>query len=325
MVLVQWAQWGVFALSAGAFWLMGNVSDREPTLRFVTWVFLGFGGALALLRTIPGLRVLGWSIGTQAVHRAPFWTVLVSLAGGQLLFNERLTFGRRVYLAAVLVASLYYAFFIERRSTSTWLGIAVSLALLLWLRFPRLGLGILALALVASPIVGPMLYGFAGGSAEWESSGGSRLVLIGRVAGVTMRNPITGLGPASYRAYAAVEPLSYLGALWIDPLVSSHNNYVDLFAHVGLVGVGLFLWFIAALAASCIRACRRVTKGFQGAYARSMLASLAGSLVLMLLADWILPFVYNIGLAGFQASVLVWLFWGGVVALNDCHEQGVAP
>ena len=48
-----------------------------------------------------------------------------------------------------------------------------------------------------------------------------------------------------------------------------------------------------------------------------MLAAGAGALVLMLFADWILPFVYNIGFSGFQASVLVWLFLGGLVALEQ--------
>ena len=67
--------------------------------------------------------------------------------------------------------------------------------------------------------------------------GGSRLVLIGRVIEVTMRNPITGLGPAAYRPYANMKPLYYQGAYWIHPLINSHNNYVDLFSHVGLLGL----------------------------------------------------------------------------------------
>jgi len=45
-----------------------------------------------------------------------------------------------------------------------------------------------------------------------------------------------------------------------------------------------------------------------------------------MLADWVLPFVYNIGLAGFRASVLGWLFLGGLVTLEQmrggAEEQG---
>jgi hypothetical protein len=35
------------------------------------------------------------------------------------------------------------------------------------------------------------------------------------------------------------------------------------------------------------------------------------------LVDWVLPFAYNIGLAGFRASILPWIFMGGLV----CVEQ----
>ena len=34
------------------------------------------------------------------------------------------------------------------------------------------------------------------------------------------------------------------------------------------------------------------------------------------LGDWFLPFVYNIGIAGFRASVLGWLFLGGLLAME---------
>jgi hypothetical protein len=40
-------------------------------------------------------------------------------------------------------------------------------------------------------------------------------------------------------------------------------------------------------------------------------------MVIMMLGDWILPFVYNVGFSGFQASVLVWLFLGGLVAVEQ--------
>lgn len=43
----------------------------------------------------------------------------------------------------------------------------------------------------------------------------------------------------------------------------------------------------------------------------------AASLAIMMPADWILPFVYSIDFGGFQASVLVWLFLGGKVALHN--------
>ncbi|MBE2235691.1 MAG: O-antigen ligase family protein [Anaerolinea sp.] len=180
-----------------------------------------------------------------------------------------------------------------------------------------------ALALLAalSGVLFPAVYDFAGGDAEWDESGASRLVLIGRVIDVALRNPITGLGPAAYRPYAATQPLVLPGnRLWIGAVVSSHNNYVDLFAHVGLVGLALFGWFVVEIGRLGHRLRQRYASGFAAAYVNGMLAAGVGALVIMALADWILPFVYNIGFQGFQASVLVWLFLGGLVALEDIPQ-----
>jgi hypothetical protein len=36
-----------------------------------------------------------------------------------------------------------------------------------------------------------------------------------------------------------------------------------------------------------------------------------------MLGDWVIPFFYNIGLDGFRASMLSWLFLGGLVSLEQ--------
>jgi hypothetical protein len=69
----------------------------------------------------------------------------------------------------------------------------------------------------------------------------------------------------------------------------------------------------------------RFTAGFSAGYVNAMLAMGASSLALMLFADWILPFVYNIGFPGFQASVLVWLFMGGLVAIDHFLPEDEEP
>ena len=317
-LLVQVAQWAIFAFSAAAFWLMGNLVRDETTLRRLTFAYLVVAGGLAIPFVMPVIGIYIGRLNGDALNRAPFWILLTAVAGGQLLFNQKLGNRWRVFLLVSLVAVLAYALYWNRETASTWVGIAVVLGTLGWLRWPRLRWPIVVLLalLTVSGILTSAIYDFSGGAEEWETSGGSRLVLIGRVVEVTLRNPITGLGPAAYRAYGAMEPLLYGRAYWMHPLISSHNNYVDLFSHLGIVGLALFCWFAAEVAVLGLRLRQRFTHGFAAAYVNSMLAAGAGALTLMLFADWILPFVYNIGFTGFQTSVLVWLFMGGLVALD---------
>ncbi len=320
--IVQLAQWALFAFSAGIFWLTGNWVRDEATLRRLTFTFLAIGGMLAILRVIPeGARIVHRTT-TIALTRAPFWMLLSALAGGQLLFNRNLSLGWRLFLIATLASVLVYSFQLQRETISNWAGVTAALCVLAWLRWTRWRWLLVGLALILLVIFFPAIYNFAGGSAEWEESGGSRLALISRVVQVTLRNPITGLGPAAYRRYARMEPLAYGGAYWLEPNVSSHNNYVDLFSHVGLLGLGLFLWFAVEVIRLALHLRSQATSGFIQGFTNGMLAAWAGALTLMMFADWILPFVYNIGFPGFQASVLVWLFLGGLVSIEQMVSRG---
>jgi hypothetical protein len=324
---VQFAQWAIFAFSASALWLAGNLVRDQATLQRLTWLFLSVGGSLAVLLVVSQTPVLRIDIGTAALYRAPFWLLLVAIAGGQLAFNSELKTGQGILVVVSLGAAFLYALVVQRETASNWVGVAAVLGVLGWLRFPRLRWPVVALLIVLS-ISGALtsaVYEFAGGEAEWIESGGSRLVLMGRVLEVTMRNPITGLGPAAYRLYAQVEPLQYFRALWYNPNVSSHNNYVDLFSHVGLLGLGLFLWFAVEVFRLGFRLRAEFKHGLASGFVNGMIAAWAGSLVLMLFADWILPFVYNIGFPGFQASVLVWLFLGGLLAIEQIADHESTP
>lgn len=317
--LVQLAQWAIFAFSAGVFIVAGNLLAEEYWLYRLTVAFLIIGGVLGIAGALVGVRNLVDKTATVALIRAPFWVLLTGLAGGQLLFNPRMSLTWRTFLYLSLAVTLVYAFGQEQEAASNWVGIVGVAITLVWLRWPRLRLPtvLLVLVLAATGVLIPSIYEFAGGDFEWEQSGGSRLVLIERVVGVTMRNPITGLGPAAYRPYANQAPLLYGRAFWTAPIINSHNNYIDVFAHTGLIGLALFLWFLAEVAWLGWRLHCRYQKGFIAGYVNGMQSVLAGMVVIMMLLDWFLPFVYNVGFPGFQASVLVWLFLGGLVAIES--------
>jgi hypothetical protein len=51
------------------------------------------------------------------------------------------------------------------------------------------------------------------------------------------------------------------------------------------------------------------------------LGGLVATLVAGMLGDWIIPFFYNITLGGFRASILGWLFLGGLVFLEQTMKH----
>jgi hypothetical protein len=52
-----------------------------------------------------------------------------------------------------------------------------------------------------------------------------------------------------------------------------------------------------------------------------MLGAWFAIMTIMALADWFLPFVYNLGFEGFQSSILIWMFFGGIVALEQMANR----
>ena len=168
-LLVQLAQWAIFAFSAGAFWLTANLVKDEAWLWRLTAAFLLLAGGVAILRALPGLGSLVSRFTTIAFIRAPFWVLLAALAGGQLLFNRGLSLAWRLFLLAALGAALVYAFVQQQEAASNWVGLAAVLGTLAWLRFPRLRWPAMALIWSWSSlgVLFPAVYNFAGGDAEW--------------------------------------------------------------------------------------------------------------------------------------------------------------
>jgi O-antigen ligase len=316
------AQWAIFALSAGVFLWTASMVRNETQLRRLTFTFLLLASPLVVLRPLGDVWwSTGHQIATAAIYNAPFWVAVSALVGGQLAFNAHLSRAWRVFLWVILGAIVFYIMQIHAERVSHWVGVVTVAVTLVFLRLRRGRWLFLIACLLAAVALFPSLYEFAGGDAKREESGDSRLLLIGRVIELTARDPILGLGPASYRQYGFAYPLNYGDATWVVPKISSHNNYVDIYAQTGIVGLGLFIWFVAAVGRLGWRLCQTYQSGFAAGYANGMLAALVATLVIMLMLDWFLPFVYDVGFKGFQASALLWMFLGGLVSLDAWHRS----
>ncbi len=312
-VSAQLAGLAIFLLSGGAFLLFATRLNSRRQIERITWVFLAAGALTTLLQLLPrideALALTAGSTGLTEPARigSMFWTWLVAIAAGQAFLNSRLRFAVRVALALLIVLAFYHALVLNTGWTSGWLPALISLGIVLLLRFPRLTISVSMLALpfvllstgIFDSFWGNEGYSFSTRVAAWHV-----------LTDVLGRSPLIGLGPANYYYFTSLFPI--LG--WYVNF-SSHNNYIDIIGQTGLVGFALFWWFIAEMGYLVIRTRRRANSGFDLGFASGVLAGMIGSLASCMLGDWLIPFVYNVGLAGFRSSVIFWIFLGSAVAL----------
>jgi hypothetical protein len=310
----QLGAWAIFAFSAGAFWLAANRIRDIVWLKRLVWAFLALG-ALFIVGRLAGAR--GYPITnlyTFGSTGSLFWVWLVVLAAGQALFNRDLAWPWRLALGALVGLTFVVALTGDSLSwASGWVPPLVGLSLVIWLRWPRGAILLGALAALAAlldfRVVQNVLF------TDNQYSILTRGAALTIVLEIVKASPLLGVGPANYYYYTPLYPI-----LGYYVRFNSHNNYVDILAQTGLVGAFFFAWFVLATARVGWILRSKFTDGFARAYIYSCLAGLAATLVACALGDWFLPFVYNIGIAGFRASVLAWLFLGGLVALEQISK-----
>jgi O-antigen ligase len=147
----------------------------------------------------------------------------------------------------------------------------------------------------------------------------TRLAAWGIIIKMINVNPFFGLGPANYSFYTPLFPI--LG--W-NVQFNSHNNYVDIIAQTGILGIFCFLWVfweVGRLGWRMILRVRKMEAGFAQAYVYGVTGGLVATVAAAMLGDWFLPYVYNITIRGMRASMLPWLFFGGLIALNHLLDQ----
>ncbi len=305
----------IFLISAAAFLIVANVIKEPRYLEYMTWLLLGIGAFYMLGRILPRpfedfIREL-FPIGSDA---SLFWVWLTSMAAAQALFNTRLTRNFRVALGALVIAAIYISLVKNYDWKSGWMPALVSLFVVIWIGAPRfrifafLGLIIVVLANftnVTSALTGQEDYSISTRSEAWKI-----------VLDISKVNPITGLGFANYYWYT---PLYVIMGYRVK--FNSHNNYLDLLAQTGALGLLVFLWLSARLGILGRDLLRIVPPGFHKAYIIGALGGLAGTLAAGMLGDWFLPFVYNVGFVGFRSSVFAWLFLGGLVVYEQLARQ----
>jgi hypothetical protein len=317
-MLAQLGGAAIIVLSGGAFLLMAFQTPTEIWLRRLTWTFLALSSLYLIVKLIPPLAPSSRVVLSNAATGSVMWAWLACMAFAQAAFNHKLNPLVRIGLGLVVLAVFDVHMLQGRSWASGWIPALVGVAAALWIARPRLGwvlaLGIGVIALTQlQDLIDLIVIG------DNEYSLFTRLEAWRIVAEIVKVNPLLGLGPANYYAYT-----SYFPILGFSVNFSSHNNYVDLFAQAGLIGLAMFAWFVVAIGTLGWRLRLRVPDGFARAYVYGALGGLVATLASGMLGDWFLPFVYNIGMNGMRASMFAWLFLGGLVALDRFYPASTA-
>jgi hypothetical protein len=304
----------IVLLSICAFMLTAHHVRSERILSRLTWILVLAGAVVAAERF--GLArdaTLGAAV-RAVILGSMFWLSMVVLAFSQAMFNRRLLVPVRLGLAGLVLFYMVFAITQNRDWNSGWVPEVVAILAMLWIGAPRRAALVTAVcALVVLwqlPAIVDVLF---------VSNAKNQYDILTRTAAwsilgeIIKLDPILGIGFANYYYYTPLFPI-----LGYAVQFNSHNNYIDILAQMGIVGMACFVWFWWEFGRLAWQLRKRVVpNGFSSAYVYGMLGAIPAVLLAAFMGDWVLPFVYNVGMVGFRASVMVWLFMGGLVAIEQ--------
>lgn len=308
------AQLGGVALLILSPLLMVVVANTQHNTRviklFVITLFV-FAIITTLSRVNGEFGLLADAVLRTSATGGMFWVWTAAFAAGISLYHNTLRSSIRILAGVIAIGVLAISMLVIRDWSSGWLPPLITICVLLALRSKSsaivVGVTALAFMLISRADVLRLLV-----QQENYSIVTRQAALEIMVQNIIPLSPIIGLGPANYYFYTPLFPIMgyYLS-------FNSHNQYLDLLAQLGVVGTSIYLWLMVTCAIVAWKLRTHAAHGFNRAYAYCCIAGIAGTLWAGLHGDWVLPFVYNIGVEGFRSSMLVWIFLGGLLAIAN--------
>jgi hypothetical protein len=300
----------VFALSAGAFLLAAHLIREMVWLERLVWTFLVLGAVFIIIRIVPGMFRSYGALYQWGSTSSQFWTWLAAISLSQALINRRLRPQWRAALFLLFAGTIYVALVMTYDWKSGWIPPLIATAVIVSLRSWKLG----ALLIMGGLLLGPTLLSSLVASDEYSYSTRVDAWLI--LLEIIKINPLLGLGPANYYFYT---PQYEIRGYQVS--FNSHNQYLDIIAQLGFLGLLPLLWFFGEVGRLGWSLRQREPGGFAQAYVYGALGGFVATVVSGMLGDWMLPFVYNVGIVGMRSSVLGWLFLGALVAVDHMTRQ----
>jgi hypothetical protein len=312
-LVVVWRTWpfvqlgslGVMILLPGAFLLTANSISEVRWLKLLYWSMI-LVGVLSLVPFFSHIKLSFLNV------RGLFSLWFVSLTYAQALFNKKLSTWLRLSLFGLLGIWMYAYFVTQVTWLSGWVPPLAAIATISLMKSKRLFL----IFMILMAIYVGLNWGHYTNtmSAEYEISGLTRLAAWEHNWRVTGKHVLFGTGPAGYAAYY----MSYFPG----EAMATHSNYIDILSQTGIVGLFFWLWFFAVLGWTGYKLYMRLkgTADFSEGWANATLAGWVGCIVAMGLGDWVLPFAYTQGIAGFDYAVYSWVLLGGMAALSSIYQ-----
>lgn len=297
-------------LPVASFVWSSNRIRSVTWLQIVTFAFVAFGSLHLIGYLVPAAgRIINTRLFPYGSTGSMYWVWLAVLSFSQALYNRRLPAPMRGALFLVTAATVYVSFIVQNDWKSGWVPALVGLGAVVAFSSWRAMTAVAVAALLPAGVIVQRLilsdaYSYSTRIEAWT--------ILGEIIKV---NPLLGLGPANYYSYTPLFPIrGYFVSF------NSHNQYVDIVAQFGLVGLFAFAWFAFEIGRVIWRMLRaNLRDDFARAYVMGASGGFVAVIVSGFLGDWLFPFFYNVTMHGFRAAVLPWVFLGGVVALSSLH------
>lgn len=302
----------IYLCSFLAFLLVANLVRDIRWLKWMVYSFLVVAGVFAALSLLPfGRQFIRTYYSLRATGGSLFWVWTTVLSLSMAFFNRKLPIWSRILCVLIGAILLYFGLILNRQWVSGWVPPVVAIMGLVWFGAPRLAFPLSAVASIGIASQWNIIYNLVVGENEYSTI--SRLDAWKVMGEIIMANPLLGVGPSNYYFYT---PLFNILGFYVE--FNSHNNYFDLLAQTGILGLICFFWVMWTIGVLGVRLLKKVPKyGFAHAFVAACMGGLVASIMAGMLGDWVIPFYYNIGIEGLRASGLSWMFWGGLVAIDQ--------
>jgi O-antigen ligase len=292
----------LFLVSVGLLFVGADLLRDRETRNWIVIIVLAVGfGALPL-------RALNKGDSLFSVFGL-FGTWFVALCWAHALANTRLAPRLRWLLAAGALGWLAVQLTRQFDWTSGWLPPAIALVMVTVIIRPRIGVPLIGIGLILMVSFPQVISQLMTSEESQGSLGGNfgRTELWMRNIELLKDHLLFGTGPAGYALY-------YMTFVPTEAM-SSHCNYIDVLAETGVPGLLSFLALFGGLGWLAWRLKPRLTEASDRATCIAMLGGLPAVLAAMALGDWVIPFVYNQTIAGFDHTVYSWLVFAIVCGM----------